>query len=134
VGGLLIQSGFEPDKRSCWLLEGFLFCLPGETLRRIRGRVSGLAGAGSRLGFDIINGDVLTSPNTRPWIEMQAAAGAPWIGTLDDPAGFLAGLGWRATLSQIGQPDANYDRWTGQVIPVTAPGLPHNWYVTARRA
>ena len=37
---------------------------------------------------------------------MQARLGAPWLGTLDDPAAFLAERGWEATLT------------------VPAPGLP----------
>lgn len=64
---------------------------------------------------------------------MQAAAGAPWIGALDDPAGFLAARGWQAALTQAGQPDANHGRWTLPILPVAAPGMPHNWYVTANR-
>jgi hypothetical protein len=64
---------------------------------------------------------------------MQAAAGAPWIGALDDPAGFLAARGWQAALTQAGQPDANHGRWTLPILPVSAPGMPHNWYVTAHR-
>ena len=86
---------------------------------------------GSRFGFDIVNAAVLTSPYTRPWVEMQAAAGAPWLGTMDDPVGFLAGLGWRAALTQAGQPDANHGRWTLPVVPATVPDLPHCWFVTA---
>ena len=79
------------------------------------------------------NHAVLTSPWTRPWVEMQAQAGAPWIGTLDDPVAFLAERGWTATLTQAGAPDAHYGRWTLPVLPTTAPDMPHNWYVTAHR-
>jgi hypothetical protein len=64
---------------------------------------------------------------------MQAHADAPWIGTLDDPKSFLGTLGWRVSLSQAGAPDANYGRWTLPILPTDAPGLPHNWYVTARK-
>ena len=89
---------------------------------------------GSQLGFDIVNGAVLTSPYTKPWVDMQAAAGAPWLGTLEDPAAFLAERGWAARLTQAGQPDANHGRWT-------PPGRAHrrcrpsrtSWFVTARR-
>ena len=86
------------------------------------------------MGFDIINSAVLTSPWTRPWVEMQAQSGAPWIGTLDDPRGFLAVRGWKTTLTQAGQPEANHGRWRLPVIPVTLPDMPHNWFVTAQRA
>ena len=70
---------------------------------------------------------------TKAWVEMQTASGAPWIGTLDDPAAFLAARGWEAALTQAGAPDANHGRWTLPVVPPTLPNFPHNWYVTARR-
>ena len=76
----------------------------------------------------------MTSPLTKNWVEMQAASGAPWIGTLDDPAGFLAAHGWKATLSAPGAPEANFGRWHYPVIPVTLPGMPHLWFVTAETA
>jgi hypothetical protein len=84
------------------------------------------------MGFDIINSTVLTSPWTRQWVEMQAKSGAPWIGTLDDPGGFLAARGWKATLTQAGANDANYGRWSYPVIPTTMPDMPHNWFVIAQ--
>jgi hypothetical protein len=64
---------------------------------------------------------------------MQAHSGAPWIGTLDDPESVLASRGWAATLTQAGQPDANYGRWVLPVIPTKMPNIPHNWYITARK-
>jgi methyltransferase (TIGR00027 family) len=129
----LVQAGFEPGRLSGWLLEGFLFYLPNEHITRILEDVSKLATPGSWLSFDIINSHMLTSPLTRPWIEMQAGYGAPWIGYLDDPVAFMAGRGWQADLSQAGQPEANYGRWKGPVIPVTQTNMPHNWYVVAQK-
>jgi len=115
------------------LLEGFLFYQPCETIHRILEQVSGLSAPASRIGFDVVNAVTLTSPFTKTWIEMQARSGAPWLGWLDDPETFLAGLGWRAALSQPGAPDAHYQRWTMPVIPVKMPNMPHNWYVTAEK-
>jgi methyltransferase (TIGR00027 family) len=128
----LKEAGFDPRHPSAWLLEGFLFYLPGETILRMLEEVSGLAAPGSWLGFDVINDAMLVSPVTKPWVEMQAQLGAPWIGTLDDPVGTLASLGWHATLTQAGQPDANFGRWTLPVFPVDMAGMPHNWFVTAQ--
>jgi methyltransferase (TIGR00027 family) len=129
----LLASGFNPQDPSAWLLEGFLFYIPSETIVKILTGVSGLAASESWLGFDAINGMVLTSPWTMAWVDMQAQSGAPWIGTLEDPQGFLASLGWTATLTQAGQPDANYGRWTLPVIPTDMANMPHNWLVTARK-
>jgi hypothetical protein len=64
---------------------------------------------------------------------MQAAAGAPWLGTIEDPVGFLAERGWAPSLTQAGQPDADYGRWTLPVVPTSVPDFPHYWFVTATR-
>jgi len=129
----LLEAGFDRAQPSSWLLEGFLFYLPGAAIARLLDEVTDLAAPGSRMGFDIINGPMLTSPWTRPWVDMQAKAGAPWIGTMDDPVGSLAERGWRATLTQAGQPEANHGRWSLPVIPTTMPEMPHNWFVTAQK-
>jgi methyltransferase (TIGR00027 family) len=129
----LLGGGFDPQAPSIWLLEGFLFYLSVESITQVLDGVTTLAAFGSWMGFDIINGAMLTSTWTRPWVEMQASLGAPWIGTLDDPQAFLAQRGWQAALTQAGASDANYGRWKLPVLPVMAPELPHNWFVTAQK-
>lgn len=132
-GEPLLQAGFDPEQPSAWLLEGFLFYIPNDSITTILEEVTALSAPGSWLGFDIINSITLTSPYTRQWIEMQAQSGAPWIGTLDDPVGFLAEQDWQASLSQAGAADANHGRWRLPIIPVSMPGMPHNWFVTAHK-
>lgn len=129
----LEEAGFNQALPSCWLFEGFLFYLPIDQLIRILDDITDLATHGSWMGFDVINPIMLTSPITRRWIEMQANAGAPWIGTMDDPVGFLAARGWKAALTQAGAMDANYGRWSFPIIPITMPDMPHNWFVTAQK-
>lgn len=128
----LISHGFDPQRPSVWLLEGFLFYLANETIPQLLNVVSSLTAPGSWMGFDVVNSIMLTSPLTQKWVEMQARSGAPWIGTMDDPVTFLALSGWEATLTQAGADDANYGRWPYPVIPTTQPGMPHNWFVKAR--
>jgi methyltransferase (TIGR00027 family) len=128
-----VAAGFDPRQPSGWLLEGFLFYLPSETIVRLLDEITELATSGSLVGFDVMNSTTLTSPLTRHWVEMQAELGAPWIGTLDDPVGFMAARGWTATVSQAGQPDANHGRWPFPVIPPAMPGIPHNWFVVAEK-
>jgi methyltransferase (TIGR00027 family) len=129
----LLEAGFDSRLPSCWLLEGFLFYLPRDGIARMVDKVTDLACAGSWLGFDIVNKATLYHPLTRPWIDMQAELGAPWLGTLDDPAGFLARRGWDATLTQPGEPAAEYGRWPFPVLPPGLPGMPRIWFVTGRR-
>jgi methyltransferase (TIGR00027 family) len=127
----LLAAGFDPHQPSGWLLEGFLFYLPRSSITQILDQVCRLGSPGSWLGFDVINDSMLTHPLAAQWVEMQARSGAPWIGTLDDPAGFLAERGWQAALTQAGEPGANHGRWLYPIIPVEMPGMPHNWFVTA---
>lgn len=129
----LTAAGFDPQYPSVWLLEGFLFYLSPENLIRVLERAMNLAVTGSFVGFDIINSLTLTSPLTKAWVEMQANSGAPWIGTMDDPQAFLAARNWQATVTPLGAPPTNYDRWPGPVIPATIPGMPHLWFVTAQK-
>jgi methyltransferase (TIGR00027 family) len=129
----LLPAGLDPARPTAWLVEGVLFYLPREAIDRILDDVTRLSAPGSRLGFDIVNGHVLTSPWTKPWVDMQAAAGAPWIGTMDDPVADLAVRGWVAAVTQPGSPEANHGRWTLPVVPDAMTEMPHSWYVTAER-
>jgi hypothetical protein len=76
----------------------------------------------------------LAGSQGQAWIGMQAKAGAPWIGTLDDPQGFLAARGWTVSMTQAGQPDAHFGRWALPVLPVKMPDMLHNWFVTAQKS
>ena len=127
----LIEYGFDPQQPSGWLLEGLLFYLSNSHISTLLDVITSLAEPGSWIGFDIINSSVLTSPLTQKWVAMQAASGAPWIGSMDDPVSFLAERGWTASLSQAGASEANFGRWLLPVIPVGMPNMPHNWFVTA---
>ena len=129
----LLKAGFDSSHPSVWLLEGFLFYLPKETITRMLDELTSLAVPGSWLGFDIINRAMLTSPWTRQWVESLANAGIPWIGTMDDPEAELAARGWQAQLSQPGEAEANYGRWPYPVIPRTLPEMPRYWLVTAQK-
>ena len=127
----LVESGFDPARPSCFLLEGFLFYVSNQTATEIIDSVTLLSAPGTRLGFDVMNSEMLTSPYTKAWVEMQAQWGAPWIGTMDDPESFLSARGWVAALTQAGQPAANHGRWKLPVFPTKTPNFPHNWWVTA---
>lgn len=129
----LLDAGLNSHAPAAWLAEGFLFYLEGDAIAALLERVSRLAAAGSVLGFDVPDRAVFTHPATRPWIEMQAAAGAPWIGTIDDPEAYLAALGWEARLSQCGAADAHYGRWPLPVGSAAGQGLPQHRLVTARK-
>lgn len=129
----LLKNGFDAQQPAAWLLEGFLFYLPFESITHILDEVTHLAAPASWIGFDIINSTMLTSPWTRQWVETLANSGTPWIGTMDDPEAFLAMRGWQATLFQLGEAEANYGRWPYPAMPHTIANMPRNWFVIAQK-
>jgi O-methyltransferase involved in polyketide biosynthesis len=120
-----------PTLAAVWLLEGFPVYLPSEAIIGTLGLITELSAAGSRLGFDAVNGSMLNSPWTKDWIEMQAASGAPWIGAMDDPIGTHAQKGWKANCTQPGGEGAHYGRYPYPVSPISMTEAPRNWLVTA---
>jgi methyltransferase (TIGR00027 family) len=129
----LRAAGFDVRQPAVWLLEGFLQYLPGNAGLHILDTISSIAAAGSWLGFDAINTHLLTSPWTRDWIAKRAEMGVPWLGTLDDPEGFLKQRGWDVTLTQAGEEGADFGRYPYPVIPPSLPNMPRYWFVTAQK-
>jgi len=129
----LIEAGFDPLRPTAWLLEGVLIYLPVDDINEILAAITRLSASESWLGFDIVNSLTLTHPATREMAELQARSGAPWVGVMDDPLSYLGERGWRGSLTQAGAPDANHERWPYPVIPPNMPGMPHHWFVTAKR-
>jgi methyltransferase (TIGR00027 family) len=126
-------SGFDPQERSAWLLEGFLYFVPEAAVPRLLEVISQLAAPGSWLGLDVVNRDMLSSPWTRYWIESMAAAGTPWLFAIDEPEHLLARYGWTATVKQPGEKGADFGRFSYPVTPRSMPGIPRTLLVTAKR-
>lgn len=129
----LARAGFRQGQPTAWLLEGFLFYLPPDAINRLLDEITRLAAPGSWMGFDIPNAATLGHPWTRPWIDMQARLGVPFLGTMDDPREELSARGWTATQVQAGDPQVNFGRFPYPPPPLEIPGMPRNWFVTARK-
>lgn len=129
----LAAADITDNQPAIWLLDGFLCRLSSDHLVRLLDRVMNASSPGSYLAFDIINSATLTSPSTQSWVETQARAGAPCIGTMDDPKAFLRKRDWKVELTQIGSNGANHGRWPTTSASADDPGGPRSWLVTARR-
>lgn len=127
------QAGFDPTRRSAWLLEGFLYFLPEPAVHSLLQAISALAIPDSWIGLDVVNRDMLTSPYTKYWIESMAAAGAPWLSSSDEPELLLKRYGWTATVTQPGEPGAQFGRTAYPLTPRSLSGIPRTLLVTAVR-
>jgi methyltransferase (TIGR00027 family) len=128
----LLQTGFAPDQPSVWVLEGLLFYLPPEVVTGLFEAMTRLSAVGSWLGCEVKNTAMLTSPQTRSWIETLEKEGAPWISSIDHPEASLAERGWRAKVVQLGEEGAHFGRWPFPVIPYWVPDVPRTFFVTPR--
>ena len=129
----LCQAGFDPLQRSVWLLEGLLYHLPESSALHLINVITALSAAESRLGFNIMNHDLLTSPLHRALIESLEKAGIPVTFTMDEPEVVLAERGWSAIAVQNGEKDANFGRWPHPIAPRSVPEVPRSFLVTATR-
>lgn len=129
----LLRAGFQPTRRSVWILEGFLYFLAESSVQNLLTAITYLAAPGSWIGLDIVNREMLTSPATCRWNERMAPFGAPWLFTADKPGDLLARFGWSSEVIQAGEEGANFGRFPDAMTSRSVPGVPCYFLVTATR-
>jgi methyltransferase (TIGR00027 family) len=131
--GPLTAAGFDPARRSLWLIEGLFPYLEQDAAAALLARAASRAAPGSRLATDIVSQSFLDSPWTRAYLQALERAGAPWKFGTDQPEDFLAAQGWSATATQPGDPTVSHGRWPYPVFPRDVPHLPKIFLVRATR-
>lgn len=128
----LLAAGFDPSRPAAILAEGLLMYLDQQAVAGLFASIGGIACAGSWIGVDIVNTEMLTSPYTALYMKKLGDMGCPWKFGVNDPIAFLAEYGWRGVAVIPGEPEASYGRWPLPVLPRSLPGLPRIFLVTAR--
>lgn len=127
----LLESGFDIEQPSVWLVEGLLMYLEESAVRAILRDLSALAVPGSRLGTDMINADFLTHPSAQRLHTYLEGINAPWRFGVNEPESFFAEFGWRADVVQPGE--LGYREWPLPIFPRNKPGMPRTFFVTGER-
>jgi methyltransferase (TIGR00027 family) len=130
----LLDAGFDPARPTAILAEGLLMYLDERAALDLFAGLKSLACAGSWIGMDLVNREMLTSVYTAGYMKKLAELGCPWTFGVSDPEAFLASYGWQSESTTPGEPRANYGRWPFPVAPRSMPGLPRTFLTTARRA
>jgi methyltransferase (TIGR00027 family) len=130
----LLSAEYEAQEPSVWLAEGLFFYLTEAAARALLRSASVLAAPRSRLGADLVNMDLLTSPVMWPLLGTFFRRGAPGRFGTNDPEALFAEHGWEAEVIQPGESEATYGRWPYPVAPRRMPGVPRLFLVRARRA
>ena len=124
-------AGFDPLQRSVWLVEGLLRYLPLSSVIRLLEIITNLSASDSWLGFDVVNRDMLVSPQDSLLGEFLEKSDIPWVSSMDEPEALLAEHGWTATVVQFGEESANFGRWPYPIAPHSVLGIPRQFFVTA---
>ncbi|MFG2843044.1 class I SAM-dependent methyltransferase [Kitasatospora sp. NPDC048296] len=129
---LLLLAGFRPNQPTLWVIEGLMFFLAEEDVRRLLGTVRKLSADGSVLLGDFASRVSLINPMARPFLSALAEDGAPWRFGTDRPEEFLAECGWQAReVRQPGDEGAEFGRWPYPVVARDVPGVPRSFLFTA---
>jgi methyltransferase (TIGR00027 family) len=131
---LLSADKYEALEPSVWLAEGLLFYMTEAAARTVLGGASVLAAPRSRLGADLVNRDLLTSPVMWPLLGTFSRRGAPGLFGTNYPEALFTEHGWEAEVIQPGEREANYGRWLYPVAPRWMLGVPRLFLIRARRA
>jgi methyltransferase (TIGR00027 family) len=130
----LIDAGYEDWEPSVWLVEGLLFYLAGDAVRKLLGIAATLTVPRSLLGLDLVNRDLLNAPTMRPLLAAFAQRGASGSFGVNNPEALLGEYSWNAEVTQSGEWAANYGRWAYPVALRGIPNLPRIFFVRAWRS
>jgi len=109
----LTSAGFEASRPSMWIAEGLLFYLNEQQVRSLLGSARSLADRDSVFAADVFGTGLLEQAQMQPYLRWLESAQLPPPFCNDDPAGLFASCGWApARITEPGQPDANYGRFT----------------------
>jgi methyltransferase (TIGR00027 family) len=129
----LTQRGFDVAQPSVWVVEGLLYYLSENEVRRLLRQISQAASPGSRLAADLVSASFFSSPWTKKALEMMAQRGMAWQFGSDDPEALLADTGWRATVRQPGEDGLNFGRWLNPVPAREQREMPHSFLIEASK-
>ncbi len=108
--GALLAAGFEPGQPTVWVAEGLLAYLPQEQVDGVLADLTTLSAPGSRLGLSMASEDPGAGPASRARSLRRSAAP-------HDPAGWLAGHGWAAQVTDAREVLRGHGR-----MPAAGPG------------
>ncbi|MFJ9903600.1 class I SAM-dependent methyltransferase [Streptomyces sp. NPDC101152] len=108
--GALAEAGFEAGQPTAWLVEGLLPYLEETENDELLDTVGRLSAPGSELAMDHIDSSTKRK-RLAAMSDTLDGIGATWRSTLDDPAGWLRGHGWRiGDAPTVGALAARYGR------------------------
>jgi len=111
----LKKAGFDPKKKTIWILEGFLYYFEASRAQKLLRAIQAESAPGSILLADHINDFTLTS--------LQEQASNKWLtntfsSAMESPETALTAVGFEGVeVVTVGEKKANYGLWGLPVVP-----------------
>ncbi|WP_013335011.1 SAM-dependent methyltransferase [Gloeothece verrucosa] len=121
---LLLCQGYQPSQPSLWLLEGLLYYLNQDEVENLLVTINHLSVVGSGLAADLMNPVIANGSDQ--WAKY-------WRSSCEDPESLFAHYGWKASVTQPGEPGASFGRFTYQFPDRSRADAPHIFLVTATK-
>jgi methyltransferase (TIGR00027 family) len=129
--GSLAEAGWQAGVPTLWVVEGLLFFLPEDAVRRLLATICERTGAGSVLLGDVASRVSLQNPLARPFLNALKEDDSAWLFGTDEPEQFLSECGWRVReVKQPGDEGAEFGRWPYAVVPREVPRVPRSFLFT----
>ncbi len=119
----LLESGYQPESPSIWLIEGLLMYLLEEQAQDLLETVSDLSSENSWLGVDLINAKGVDYGPYEGYFRFGC----------DLPEALLLDYGWQAEVFQPGDEGANFGRYTEQSPDRAIPDVMRAFLVRAQK-
>lgn len=119
----LLETGYQPDSPSVWLIEGLLMYLLEVQVHFLLRTVSDLTAENSWLGADLINANGVDYGPYEGYFRFGC----------DMPEELLLEYGWQAKVFQPGDKGANFGRYTEQYPAREVPDVMRAFLVKAQK-
>ncbi len=134
----LRAAGFRRESLTAWLAEGLLMYLSEPERDQLFDRMGEVSSAGSRLALDHRAGffavpslPIDSEGRASPARLARLAASSQADLSLIEPAAWLAGHGWQASVHAPAELSGRYARPVPPPLQAESPGSAHSWLATA---
>lgn len=127
----LVAAGFDRRAPAVFLVEGLTAYLSAPAVEAMLADLRRIAAPASMLGLDFVGQSFLDSATTTTFLARLADHGCRWSFGTDNPGALLARLGWNATVTVPGAPEANWGRWPSTPTERQGDRSPRSYLVRA---
>jgi methyltransferase (TIGR00027 family) len=127
----LLESGFDRNARTAWLVEGLLQYLEAASVEALLAHLDACSASGSRALCDLVGRRLLDAPFFAPVLQMMRELGAPWRFGTDEPEALLPN--WNSAVVDPAEVGNAWQRWPFPIAPAGSGAIAAGYFVEATK-